>query len=65
MEYFRRYVWRRVTPVAGVDLAVQKSELCLLAEQVSPALNLKQHGSTGATRSSLLALGCPVKVTVF
>ena len=51
--------------MAGVDLAVQKSEPCLQAEQVSSALNLVRHISTGATRSSLLAPGYPVKVAVF
>ena len=65
-DHFRRYAWRRkVTAVPRADLAVQKSEPCLQAEQVSSALNLVRHISTGATRSSLLAPGYPVKVAVF
>ena len=66
MVHFRRHVWRRkVIAVPGADLAVQKSEPCLQAEQVNSVLNVKRHGSTGATRSSLLAPGLPVKVAVF
>ena len=48
-----------------VDLAVQKSEPYLQAEQVSSALNLLRHESTGATQSSSLARGRPVKIAVF
>ena len=64
MAHLRRYAWK-VTPVTGIDLAVQKSEPCLQTEQVISALNFIRHGSTGASRSSLLVPGCPVKVAVF
>ena len=49
----------------GVELAFQKSEPSLQAKQVSYALGVIRHGSTGGTRSSLLAPGYLVKVAVF
>ena len=53
------------TAVPGVDPVVQKSEPSFQAEQVSSELDLLRHGSTGVTRSSLLAPGCPAKVAMF
>ena len=66
VDHFRRYVWgRKASAVLGVDLAVPKSAPFFQVEQVSSGHGRIQHGSTVATRSSLLAPGCPVKSAVF